>query len=212
MTLPGWSRASLQKHIYCRTAFRVKPNTFGAPGAGAADHNTIVNQPPLYINALDFSDAPPSTDVGFQFSNNFQYGSPFADAMSPGSAIAALPSPVFGGQVFVGDWWPNNYPAGPGNPPGIGSPAYPPGISTVDSTAFPVPGQPGCPYDNKPIAACWPLDWALVGFVDFPGGSVGADLPGMVLSPSSPFHNGATDGMDIGANIPAVLAAVAGVQ
>ena len=177
-----------------------------------ADHNTIVNQPPLYINALDFSDAPPSTDVGFQFSNNFQYGSPFADAMSPGSAIAALPSPVFGGQVFVGDWWPNNYPAGPGNPPGIGSPAYPPGISTVDSTAFPVPGQPGCPYDNKPIAACWPLDWALVGFVDFPGGSVGADLSGMVLSPSSPFHNGATDGMDIGANIPAVLAAVAGVQ
>jgi hypothetical protein len=177
-----------------------------------ADHNTIVNQPSLYINALDFSDAPPSTDIGFQYTNNFQYGSPFADAMSPGQAIAALPSPVFGGQVFVGDWWPNNYPASPGNPPGIATPPYPPGIMTTDSQTTPVTGQPGCPYDNKPIAACWPLDWATVGFVDFPNGSVGANLPGMILSPSSPFHGAATDGLDIGANINAVLAAIANVQ
>jgi hypothetical protein len=33
----------------------------------------------------------------------------------------------------------------------------------------------------------------------------------MALSPSSPYHDAGTDGMDIGANISAVLAAIAAV-
>ncbi len=172
-----------------------------------ADHNTIINQPPLYINGLNFSDAPPSSDLNFQYTNNFNYGSPFANGMNPGGTIAALPSPVLGGDAFVGDWWPN---LAPWDPPD--TPAYPAGLYVVSSTVVPVAGQPACNYDNKPIAQCWPLDWALVGFVDFPGGSAGTNLAGLVLSPNSPYHNAGTDGADIGANIPAVLAAVNGIQ
>jgi hypothetical protein len=52
----------------------------------------------------------------------------------------------------------------------------------------------------------------MVGFVDFEGGNAGTDLAGLALSTSSPQHNAATDGMDIGANIPAVLAAINGVR
>jgi hypothetical protein len=34
----------------------------------------------------------------------------------------------------------------------------------------------------------------------------------MALAATSPYHNAATDGTDIGANVPAVLAAIKGVQ
>jgi hypothetical protein len=167
-----------------------------------ADHNTILNQPPLYLNGLNFTDQAPSTDTGFQWTNNISYASPFANALSPGQTIAELPSPTLGGDLFVGDYWPNItqwY---------IAVPVYPTGILTVASTATPVAGQPSCNYENKPIAQCWPLDFALVGFVDLAGGNAGTDLPGMVLAATSPYHNAGTDGTDIGANIPAILAAV----
>jgi hypothetical protein len=62
------------------------------------------------------------------------------------------------------------------------------------------------------MLACWPLDWATVGFVDFNGGNAGTDLPGLALAPTSPYHAAGSDGLDIGANIPAVLAAIKGVQ
>ncbi len=174
------------------------------------DHNTIVNQPPTYINGLNFSDNPPSTDVDFQWSNNIQYGSPFADATTPGSTLAELPNPVIANTAFVGDYWPdlsqlwNEY----------GTPVYLPSwkVYTPRSSATPVAGQPGCSWNNKPMLVCWPLDWATVGFLDFNGGNAGTDLPGLALSPSSLYHASGSDGLDIGANIAAVLAATAGVQ
>jgi|ERR1017187_1022364 hypothetical protein len=176
-------------------------------GNFVADHNTILNEPPSYLNGLSFVDQPPSTNVHFQYTNNLIYASPTAGGMTPGQTIAALPAPVLGGDVFVGDYWPNINTWG-----GIGSPPYPPGILTAASTAAPVAGQPACNIANKPIAQCWPLDWALVGFIDFTGGNAGRDLPGMALAATSPYHNAATDGTDIGANVPAVLAAIKGVQ
>ena len=168
-----------------------------------ADHDTILNRPSLYMNGLNFSDAPPSTNTAFRWTNNFSYGSPFANGMSPGRAIAALPNPVFGAAVFVGDWWPNgnNY-----SPPM--KPAYPPGILTPRSSATPVANQPGCQYNNKPIAACWALDWAVVGFADFDGANSGTNPMGLVLGPSSPYRGKGTDSMDIGANVLAVLKAI----
>jgi hypothetical protein len=172
-----------------------------------ADHNTFINTPPLYLNGLEFDDPPPSTDTNFQYTNNFQYGSPAADAMSPGQTIATLPDPTLAATIFVGDYWPN---IAPWDPPG--TPAYPAGVIALSSTATPVSGQPACNYENKPIPQCWPLDWALVGFVDFTGGNAGTDLPGMALSATSPYHNAASDGTDIGANVSAVLAAVKGVN
>jgi hypothetical protein len=164
-----------------------------------ADHNTIINEPPLYNIGLAFSDPPPSSDTNFAWTNNLSYGSPFGNGMGPGQTIAALPSPAFGGAVFVGDTWTYANQNDVANPP-----AYPAGISSLSA--------PGCTFNTKVIASCWPLDWAMVGFVDFEGGNAGTDLAGLALSTSSPQHNAATDGMDIGANIPAVLAAINGVR
>ena len=102
-------------------------------------------------------------------------------------------------------------PADPG--PRLGTPAYPPGLSTLASTVTPDPPNTlACNVANASGAHCWPLDWALVGFLDFTGGNAGTDLPDMALAATSPYHNAATDGTDIGANVPAVLAAIKGVQ
>jgi hypothetical protein len=171
-----------------------------------SDHNTIINQPVLYMNGLAFSDAPPSSDKNFRWTNNIQYGSPFANAMSAGATLAALPSPAIANAAFVGDPWPNlsemynTY----------GTPAYPSAwnIYTPRSSAIPVTGQPGCSWNNKPLLPCWPLDWVVVGFTDFNGGNAGTNLPGLVLGPSSPYRGKGTDSMDLGANVSAVMKAV----
>ncbi|MGA2737700.1 MAG: Ig-like domain-containing protein [Bryobacteraceae bacterium] len=171
------------------------------------DHNTIVNAPSLYQNGLNFTDAQPSTDLNLQLTNNFQFGSPFNDGGSPGGAIAMLPTPTFGGQVFVGDYWqyPNVWDV-------IYTPLYPAGITSLSANSTPVSGQPNCQNNNYPLAQCWPLDWALVGFVDFAGGNAATDLPGLALGPASPYLAAGTDGLDIGANVAAVLAAISTVQ
>ena len=80
--------------------------------------------------------------------------------------------------------------------------------------------QPACNLVNKPLPHCWPRDWALVGFTDFTGGNAGTDLLGMRLARCSgpaalgcsPWYKAGTDGLDVGTNVPAVLAAVSGVQ
>jgi YVTN family beta-propeller protein len=172
-----------------------------------ADHNTIINTPPIFLNGLMFADPlSPLTDTALQWTNNVSYASPSFAGMSPGQTLAALPSPALGGDLFVGDYWPCLFSTC------VAAPAYPAGISTVDSTATPMPAQPACNVANKPIAQCEPLDWALVGFEDFAGGDAGTDLPGMALSASSPYKGKGTDGLDIGANVTAVLAAIKGVQ
>jgi hypothetical protein len=173
------------------------------------DHNTSINRPSLYLNSLIFTDYPASTDFGFEYTNNFQFGSPFANANTPGGTIGNLPSPTLGGDYFIGDYW--SYPTiwGLAN-----SPAYPVGVRSLSSSAISIPGSPPvtCQNNNNVMLSCWPLDWALVGFVDFTGGNAGTNLPGLMLTNSSPLHNAATDGTDVGANIPAVLAAISSVQ
>jgi hypothetical protein len=118
-----------------------------------------------------------------------------------------LPTPTFGGQVFVGDYWqyPNVWDV-------IYTPLYPAGITSLSANSTPVSGQPNCQNNNYPLAQCWPLDWALVGFVDFAGGNAATDLPGLALGPASPYLAAGTDGLDIGANVAAVLAAISTVQ
>lgn len=168
-----------------------------------ADHNTVINTPPQYLNGLMFSDpVSPPTDTGFVWTNNISYASPSFAGMTPGQTIAALPSPVLGGDLFVGDYWPCTFSNC------AATPAYPAGISTVNSTATPVAGQRACNVANKPILQCSPLDWALVGFVDFAGGNAGTNLAGIALATNSPHKGKGTDGQDIGANAVAVLAAI----
>jgi hypothetical protein len=63
------------------------------------------------------------------------------------------------------------------------------------------------------------LDWALVGFTDFTCGGQGVgcanitntNIAGLALTSGSAYHNAGTDGLDIGANIAAVMAAVASI-
>src|ERR1700691_16655 len=202
---PPCTANSSPPYIHCAGgAFFQVQNTNGV----IFDHNTTINATSVYLNALNFSDAQPSTDLNFQYTNSFQFGSPFNDGGSPGAAIAALPSPSFEGLVLVGDYW--QYP----NVWGVTyNPVYPTGVSSLSSSAVSVAGNPPltCQNNNSNIQQCWPLDWTLVGFADFVGGNAGTDLPGTALTTDSPYHNAATDGMDIGANIPAVLAAIASV-
>ena len=198
---------------------------FGTTNYFIIDHNTVANTGDVahnYLTGLTTGDSLPSTNLNFRYTNNFNYASPAANGTLPGSVIADFISPTLGGDVFVGDYWPCKYSSGatcttyytPAYP------AYPAGISVVDSSAVPVRGQPGCNAAGKPIGGpggvlatgCWPLDWALVGFADFAGGNAGTNLTGMQLLSSSPWHNAGTDGLDVGANVAAVLAAVAGVQ
>jgi hypothetical protein len=125
-------------------------------------------------------------------------------------ALATLPSPMLGGDLFIGDFWsyPNIW-----NVPY--TPAYPAGVQSLSANVVP-PGQPdgtlACIYNNSPIQACWALDWQTLGLQDFAGASTGSDIPGASLSPSSPYHNAGTDGADIGANVPAILAAISTIQ
>lgn len=173
-------------------------------GSLTIDHNTVINYPPLYMMGSALSDGPPSSDTHFWYTNNIQYAPLLASALSPGETIAALPSPTINQDVFVGDFWPNSCQGC-----GVRSPTYPAGdnIYTPRSTATPVVGQPPCDYANKPMA-CWPLDWQAVGMIDWLGASTGANPSGAALAETSPYHNRATDGTDIGANVAAVLAAL----
>jgi hypothetical protein len=186
---------------------------WGNPGGGVAiqfqntngliwDHMTTANAPEPYTNGLNMSDAPPSSNIGVQLTNSIQAGSPFANAMGAGEAIADLPSPILGGMLFIGDWW--GYP----NIWGVAySPAYPPGVSSLAADVTPVPGKANCQNNGFPIPQCLPPDYALVGFVDAAGGVYGRNIAGLALLPTSPYHNAGTDNFDIGANVPAVLAA-----
>lgn len=189
------------------------------------DHNTIINYPPLAPNGmapngvagLEFGNNPPSTNAAFRWTNNIQFGQPNANGSAAGGAIAGLPSPMFTNAIFVGDWWEGLGRFGLAN-----APAYPSGIVSVVSAATePAPvgvtgntatsGQLSCQYANYPLSFCWPVDWALVGFVDFAGGSVGTDIPGLALVATSPYAK-LDQGADVGANVQAVKAATSTIQ
>jgi YVTN family beta-propeller protein len=192
----------------------------GAPGM-RFDHNTWINEPSTVTNILSGVDLDPGSLPGFQETNSMHYGTPFATGMVGGSVVAGMVGATWGGDLFVGDYWPNIYPAGPGSPAMIYQPPYPQGITTVDSPTQPAGSAP-CDWSEywpptgpavpKSIAACWPLDWGMVGFLDFAGGSAGTNLAGLAIAPGSLYHNAGTDGLDIGANVAAVLSAVSTVQ
>lgn len=173
------------------------------------DHNTFINRPSQYQNAMNFTDYPPSTDIATQITNHIQFGSPFANAMNPGGTIANLPSPAMGGVWFVGDYWSYKNIWGADS-----APAYPAGVVSLSSPAVSVPGNPPvtCQNNNNVMQSCWPLDWPLVGMVDWQSASTGVSLAGAALSPTSTLKGKGTDGTDPGANIPAVLAAISSIK
>jgi hypothetical protein len=153
-----------------------------------------------------FGDAPPSTNLAFTYTNNLAWGPISADGDNPYMALMDFPSTAnLSYDVFVGDTYPTSCALC-----GLFGPPYP----TADhffqafSTATPVSGKPSCANANYP-AACYLLDWALVQFTNFNSGV----WPGqnLQLLPTSPYHNAASDGSDIGANVPAVLAATAAI-
>jgi YVTN family beta-propeller protein len=165
------------------------------------DHNTYLNTPTYATNPFSFmfADSPPHSNTGFTWTNSFQYGQPFADSDNAGMTLADWPNngvPVtLGGIVNVGDTY--QY---------VGSsPAYPAGVTSLSSP------DSGCQTGGKVISTCWPLDWGLVGFVDFAGGSAGTNVAGLTLASGSPYQKAGTDGMDIGANVAAVVAAIAAI-
>jgi YVTN family beta-propeller protein len=174
------------------------------------DHNTILNTPTYSTNpfSMFFVDAPPHSNTNFAWTNSFQYGQPFADSDNAGMTMADWPNngvPVtIAGVVNVGDYF--AYAGG-------GSPRYPSGMTSLSSPTN------SCQTEGKNYATCWPLDWALVGFTDFTCGGQGVgcanisntNIGGLALSSGSAYHNAASDGTDIGANISAVMAAVSAI-
>jgi hypothetical protein len=190
------------------------------------DHNTIINTPfghdsangvngtGLLINDPGGSSA---TDINFRYTNSFHYASPNGGGAYPGNTVANFIGATWGGDVFVGDWWDAKYSTT------FLTPFYPAGIipasnalSPVNSTASPVFGYQPCNVENKPIGnvttpGCWALDWALVGLTDFANCNAGTNLPGCALTSGSAFHNQGTDGLDVGAKISTVLAAISSI-
>ena len=171
------------------------------------DHNTYLNTPTFTSNPFSFifADAPPHSNIGFTWTNSLQYGQPFADSDNAGMTLADWPAnnvPVtLGGIVNVGDYF--GYSGS--------KPAYPPGVTSLSAA--------GCQAASKNYLTCWPQDWALVGFADFTCGGQGVgcvnisntNITGLALAPTSAYHNAGTDGLDIGANVAAVAAAVGAI-
>jgi hypothetical protein len=189
-------------------AYDINGTTYTGPGNFArvnysqdvtVDHNTSLNQPSDNIEAgVAFSDPPPSSNMGFTYTNNIVYSSITANGMDPLQSLQNFPPDAnLSYDVFVGDVWPNSF-MGP----------YPSQnhFSSPSSTATPVVGQPACNELNKPIVQCYPLDLALVGFTGT-GASV-STLGNLVLAPTSPYYKAGSDGADIGANVRRVQAAV----
>ena len=213
--------ASARLLVRNNLATDINPNLYGTNGqlAGTVsgpnlnwtlDHNTIVAVPlstNLGVAGVFFGDPPPSTETGFTFTNNLLYGAISANSDNPYTTLTAFgPTNNLSYDVFVGDTWPqgcvNCNPAGP---------AYPASAHfwSATSTATPLGNNAPCNYPAGLSTTCAPWSWALVKFVDYAGGSTGANLAGLALSSASPYHNAGSDGADIGANVAAVLAAVA---
>ncbi|MFN7996842.1 MAG: hypothetical protein U0Q18_24725 [Bryobacteraceae bacterium] len=132
----------------------------------------------------------PAGNPGLKVTNNIAYGTIGANSDNALMVMSQLPSSAdISYNVWVGDTT-TGYPAS----------AH---FWSPTSTSAPILGAPACNRNYAP-SACYRLNWNFVGFVDFDGGNY-------VLSPNSPFRNAASDGTDIGANIPVVLAATAGV-
>jgi hypothetical protein len=171
------------------------------------DHNTCTN----FTGDLAYGNTTAEIvfNSNFTFTNSLGWGAFALDGNNQATAITYLPaSAVYHNNLDVGDVMPNSC-----NGCNVMTPPYPVAdhIFTAVSTATPVVGSPACNYANVPTA-CVPLDWAMVGFVDVVGGMANTNLPGLALASTSKYHLAGADGADLGANVAAVLANVAGVQ
>jgi hypothetical protein len=209
--LNGYSVAATQRVLLRNNLFVDVSPTWGGgrcysisgPSSNVTiDHNTCMNTGP----AAFFGDNPPSTNLGFSFTNNITAGSLAADGDNPLMALQNFSAgSIVGYDVFVGDVWPQGCVGC--NPQGASYPAAN-HLFEATSTETPAGDTAPCNYPAGLNAACIPLNWALVGMIDYAGGAAGTDLPGLALAPTSPYHNAGGDGSDVGANIPHVLAAV----
>jgi hypothetical protein len=167
------------------------------------DHNTCVNSGTNDIaHSAYIGDAPPSSNLGFSYTNNIGGGPLTADGDNP---LMVLQDFAAGSNVsydvLVGDTWPQGCVGC--NPQG---PPYPTASHFYEatSTATPVGNPAPCNYPGGVSSMCRPLNWSTVGFVNFGAGNY-------ALATTSPFHNAGSDGADIGANITAIDNAVAGI-
>lgn len=174
------------------------------------DHNTVIG---ILGGAsgLFFADQPPSTDAGFVWTNNITPGDAFANACPGGCAITELPAPTTAASIFYGGYW--SY-AGLFGAPNL--PAYPRGLADLSAAAISDTSSTTppttCQNNNADWLWCFPRALDLVGFTDWRGANAGTNLPGAALSASSPYRSQGADGADMGANVAAVLAAVASVK
>jgi hypothetical protein len=167
------------------------------------DHNTCINTGTNGVSQSAFiGDNPPSSNIGFSYSNNIGGGALAADGDNPLMVVEDFPAGAnVSYDVFVGDNWPQGCVGC--NPAGA---PYPTANHFYEATSAATPaGNPApCNYPAGVSSACIPLNWAMVGFVSLANSNY-------VLASTSPYHNAGSDGADIGANVTAVIAAVAGV-
>jgi hypothetical protein len=167
------------------------------------DHNTCINLGSIaYTETAFVGDSPPSTNIGFSYTNNIAGGPLAADSDNPLMVLEDFPTGSnLTNDVFVGDVWPQGCVGC--NPEG---PPYPTANHFWEATSTTTPaGNPApCNYPSGVSPACVPLNWALVGFVNYMGGNY-------ALATTSPYHQAGSDGADVGANVTAVLAATATV-
>ena len=165
------------------------------------DHNTCINTGTNGASQAAFiGDSPPSTNIGFSYTNNIAGGPLAADSDNPLMVLDDFPAGAnLTNDVFVGDVYPQScVGCGPGGPPYPAANYFWEATSTTTPAGNPAP----CNYPSGISAACTPLDWALVGFVNYTGGNY-------ALAPTSPYHLAGSDGADVGANVAAILAATA---
>jgi hypothetical protein len=145
----------------------------------------VVNTPPRVINNFVFrNNLVGSGDYGFR---GVPIGGGNKGCAGPDGALGALE------RCFSNSW------------------AFTSNVIVYDSRK---PTPTGDPYPKSPhcgaLKSCsqfFPKNWKAVGFVNFNDGNGG----NYHLLPSSPYHNAGTDGKDIGANMDALDAALAGV-
>jgi hypothetical protein len=156
-------------------------------------HNVLLDQDTTYGNLTGL----------FNFSNNLYANTPYPwwAALGVGNGCGNSDQPLtMLNTCFPGGWASTNN-------------------ALVGSTAGSVPSCPVAVGACRTNAAQWPgagqgavtyfpADWSAVQFVNYNNGNGG----NYALQSGSPYHNAASDGKDIGADIAAVNAAIAGVQ
>jgi len=167
------------------------------------DHNTCVNTGTNGVSTvLYIGDQPPSTNIGFSYTNNIGSGALTADGDNPLMALDDFPVGAnLSYDVFVGDNWPQGCVGCA--PAGLPYPTVN-HFFEATSTATPAGNPAPCNTPGGVSAACVPLNWALVGFVNLATSNY-------ALASTSPYHNAGSDGADVGADVTALSTAIAGV-